>query len=174
MASYNFRSALNGFHREDVVHYLEYINAKNASQLAQLQADLEALRKENAALRENSEAKARCQALEEANAALAVELEQLKNQKTLEAQRSEEELEAYRRAERMERQTRQRAQQLSQRANGILADAGLKVATAAEDIGAMADQVASQLQVLQEAVIASKAALQEASLAISTLHPEEE
>ena len=32
----SFRSAFNGFNREDVVHYLEYLNAKHASQLDQL------------------------------------------------------------------------------------------------------------------------------------------
>ncbi len=180
-SSYNFRSALNGFHREDVVHYLEYVNSKNARQLAQLQADLDAARKENAQLRENQLEKSRYEELEQENASLAQQLQALQEelaavqaQKVQEIQHSEEELEAYRRAEWMERQTRQRAQQLCQRANGILADAGTKVEASANCIGAMADQVASQLQVLREAVLDSKAALQEASTAIYTLRPEEE
>lgn len=44
-----FRSALNGFNREDVVRYLEYINNKHSAQVAQLTNELEFLRsKENA------------------------------------------------------------------------------------------------------------------------------
>ena len=31
-APQNFRSAFNGFNREDVVHYLEYLNSKHQNQ----------------------------------------------------------------------------------------------------------------------------------------------
>lgn len=44
----NFRSAFNGFNREDVVHYIEYLNANHENQLKQLQADLAAAQKESA------------------------------------------------------------------------------------------------------------------------------
>ena len=37
----NFRSAFHGFNREDVVHYIEYLNATHASEIAQLRAELE-------------------------------------------------------------------------------------------------------------------------------------
>ena len=43
-ASQNFRTAFNGFNREDVVHYLEYINTKHTNQLNQLTAENESLR----------------------------------------------------------------------------------------------------------------------------------
>ena len=43
-APQNFRSAFNGFNREDVVHYLEYLNAKHTNQINQLTAENEALR----------------------------------------------------------------------------------------------------------------------------------
>ena len=45
----SFRSALNGFNREDVVHYIEYINAKHASEVNQLKSELELLRAKLAA-----------------------------------------------------------------------------------------------------------------------------
>jgi len=38
--SMNFRTAFHGFHREDVVHYIEYLNAKHTSELSQLRAEL--------------------------------------------------------------------------------------------------------------------------------------
>lgn len=43
-APQNFRSAFNGFNREDVVHYIEYLNAKHSAELNQLNAELELLR----------------------------------------------------------------------------------------------------------------------------------
>ena len=43
-APQNFRNAFNGFNREDVVRYLEYLNAKHAAQVNQLVADADFLR----------------------------------------------------------------------------------------------------------------------------------
>ena len=40
----NFRSAFNGFNREDVVHYLEYINTKHNNQISQLTSENQELR----------------------------------------------------------------------------------------------------------------------------------
>ena len=39
-----FRSALNGFNRDDVVSYLEYINNKNSQLVNRLTSETEALR----------------------------------------------------------------------------------------------------------------------------------
>lgn len=44
-ATLNFRSAFNGFNREDVVQYIEYLNANHSNQIHQLQADLAAAQK---------------------------------------------------------------------------------------------------------------------------------
>ena len=40
----NFRSAFNGFNREDVVHYIEYLNAKHAAEISQMNSELDYLR----------------------------------------------------------------------------------------------------------------------------------
>ncbi len=40
----NFRSAFNGFNREDVVHYIEFLNTKHAAELTQLNSELDYLR----------------------------------------------------------------------------------------------------------------------------------
>ena len=45
-APQNFRTAFNGFHKEDVVRYLEYINSKHTNQVNQLTAEAEELRKQ--------------------------------------------------------------------------------------------------------------------------------
>lgn len=44
---FNFRSAFNGFNREDVVQYIEYLNANHSNQIKQLQADLAAAQKDS-------------------------------------------------------------------------------------------------------------------------------
>ena len=45
----NFRSAFNGFNREDVVRYIEYVNAQHAAQIKEMNAELEFLRSKLAA-----------------------------------------------------------------------------------------------------------------------------
>ncbi len=187
-AAYNFRSALNGFNREDVVRYLEYINAKNANQTSQLKNDLENAEKEILRLRkleglqaELEALQVRCDALEQEKRDLNGQIEVLQQELVAESQkkaqvvnRSEEELEAYRRAERVERQARERTEALCQQANGILADAGIKVDEAAANLGLMAEQVNQQLHALQQAVVSSKAVLQEASIALCSVRPKDE
>lgn len=47
MAQKTFRSAFNGFNREDVVHYIDYLNTKLTSEINQLNSELEFLRSKN-------------------------------------------------------------------------------------------------------------------------------
>lgn len=193
-ASYNFRTAFNGFNREDVVHYIEYINSKHTTQLNQLRTDLTAAQQENAVLKaqpqHNPELEAQVAALTEKLAQLEEELLTAQIAKSdLEAQladmttqrdaalndqaqvqrRNEEELEAYRRAERVERQAKERTEAMYQKANGVLADATAKVDNASAQIAGIADQVAAQLAVLQQAVTGSKTALKDAATTLYTI-----
>ena len=187
-ASYNFRTAFNGFNREDVVHYIEYINSKHTTQLNQLRTDLAAAQQENSQLKDqpqhDPDLEAQVAALTEKLVQLEEELltaqiakSDLENQLAdMTAQRdaalndqaqvlrrNEEELEAYRRAERVERQAKERTEAMYQKANGVLADATAKVDAASSQIAGIADQVAAQLTVLQQAVTGSKAALKDAA-----------
>lgn len=197
-ASYNFRPAFNGFNREDVVHYIEYINAKHTAQVNQLRTDLAAIQQENAALKAQPQKDPQ---LEEQLAQLQEKIARLEEE-VLTAQiaksdaetqladmtaqrdaalseqaniqrRNEQELEAYRRAERMERQAKERTEAMYQKANGVLADATAKVDDAAGQITGIADQVAAQLAVLQQAVSGSKAALKDAATTLYAIRPEE-
>lgn len=199
-----FRSALNGFNREDVVHYLEYINNKHAAQVAQLNGDAEQLRRQldDVDPEELDALKDRCEELEAALDAANAEKDALQQQvealtrkvQELEQAAQEpkaapapvkeaapvfsgsatQELEAYRRAERAERMAKERAQQICRQTNAILADATLKVDGAAAQIGAVTDQVMAQLNLLQSAVSSSRLALQEAAVTMSSLTAEEE
>lgn len=205
-----FRTAFNGFNREDVVRYIDYLNTKHASEIAQLNSELEFLRNRPAQTEPAPVAPAaavdesviaeqagrirelfdQCReqeqmiaAVEREKAELAdrlaaaqEELVQLRDQMDTAAQqqvsfksRMEEELEAYRRAERTERLARERAERMYQQANGVLADATVKVDDAATQIGALSDRVISQLTELQNAVSGSKQALRDAAATMYTI-----
>lgn len=165
---HNFRSSFRGFNRQDVVNYIEFINNKHNSELEQLKNQLqEALaRPTDAELAEKlAAAEARIQELE---TALAEAVPATGPSCT------EQELEAYRRAERTERVARERAQQVYQQANAVLADATQQAESASAHIGAIADQVAAQLKEYQDAVLGTKATFQDAVATLHAIRPEEE
>ena len=105
----NFRAAFNGFNREDVVHYIEYLNSKHTGALNQLKSDNQTLADELEALRAKPDLTEKCAQLRDENQELHTQVEELTAQieeltKQLEeAQQftplADEELEAYRRAE---------------------------------------------------------------------------
>lgn len=169
----NFRSAFNGFNRQDVVHYIEYINNQHNAQIAQLNTQLQAARESLSnggqdpdLLAQLEEARAKCAELEATVAKLQAQQPA--------AAKTDEELEAYRRAERAERMAQTRSQQIYNQANAALADACLKVDAATAQIGTIADQVTAQLRQYQEAVDGTKASFQEAAAAMYAIRPEEE
>ena len=182
-APQNFRTAFNGFHREDVVRYLEYLNSKHTSEINQLNSEVEFLRSklENAQpseefvaleaerddLKTQLEAiTARCEELEAALAAAQTAPAEA-------AVDPAQELEAYRRAERTERMAKERAELVYHQINGVLADATVKVDSVSTQISGMADQVMSQLTQLQVAIGNSKQALKEAASTMYAIRPNE-
>ena len=178
-APQNFRTAFNGFNREDVVRYLEYINNKHTVQINQLTEENTMLRArlEETPAEDNAEA---VEALtEQLNEALArcAELEKqlarqsdVKEESVLSASAAEE-LEAYRRAERIEREAKERAELVYFQANGVLTEASAKVDGLSANITDMADQVMQQLTQLQMAVSSSKQALQDAASIMNAIKP---
>lgn len=171
----SFRTALNGFNRQDVVRYIEYLNNKHAAEVEQLNTQLSTAREAVAnatdpALKRQLEVeKAKNEVLEKTIAELQTALAQKDPAGNLNA----EELEAYRRAERMEREAQQRAGQIHAQVDAILADAALRVKESTARVSTMADQAAAQLQQCQEAIAATKAAFEEASSAIAAIGAEE-
>ena len=179
----NFRSAFNGFNREDVVHYIEYLNTKHTGALNQLKAENQTLTEELEALRakpdlseEYAQLQAEKEALQEQCASLAAQVEAL-NRQLEEAQQSaplaDEELEAYRRAEKAERTARERARQIYCQATGALADATTQVDDAAEHFKLLSQRISGQLSELQATVEKSKNALQGAAATMYTICPTE-
>ena len=181
-AQQNFRTALNGFNREDVVRHIEYLNARHAAEINQLNSELEYLRthrsepapaatpdpvieQQAARIRELFD---RCQELER-------ELETLKAEKDKPSTASQAaELEAYRRAERVERLAKERAEQVCHQVNGTLADATLRVDEAAALLNGVTDKVMEQLTQLQTAVTSSRQALTDAAATMYALRPDAE
>jgi len=189
MAQQTFRSAFNGFNREDVVHYIEYLNAQHAAEVNQLRSELEFLR--NSAQQQPAaeecpdstliEAQAnrirelfdKCKEQEQTIAELTARLEESVQPAAFKSC-TEEELEAYRRAERAERLARERAEQVYHRTNAILSDATAKVDEAAAAMSRMTDHVSGQLTQLQDAVSGSKQALYDAAAAMYAIRPDGE
>lgn len=162
-ANQHFRSAFRGFNREDVVHYIEYLNNHYTRQLEDLSAQLQAAQ---AAPTADAELLERLQAAEERCAQLEAQLAEKEAAAPAPAPTAtEEELEAYRRAERTERQARERAQQIYTQANAVLAEVTLKAETASAQVAAAADQVTAKLQ-------GTKAAFEDAVAALYAIRPE--
>ena len=173
----SFRSALNGFNREDVVHYLEYLNTKHSNQVNQLTAENETLRQQVEALPDAESQRLLVASLEEKCAELTRQLEQShcavpeQVQEPALSPSASEELEAYRRAERIEREAKERAELVYFQANNVLTEASARVDGISSDITEMADKVMTQLTQLQVAVSSSKQALQDASSIMGAIRP---
>lgn len=168
----NFRSALNGFNREDVVHYIEYINKNHASQVNQLKTEIQTLQAELATLRSAEPAPDLSDELAAANARIAALESEL--QQAQDRPKTESELEAYRRAERAERIANERVTQMYQQANGVLADATARTDDAAGKIAAMSDTIAAHLTELQAALAAGRNSMKDAAAAMYAIRPVEE
>jgi uncharacterized phage infection (PIP) family protein YhgE len=179
----NFRSAFNGFNREDVVHYIEYLNSKHTGALNQLKSENQTLAEELDALRDKPDMTEECALLREENRELHAQVEELTAKiEELTAQLedaqqftplADEELEAYRRAEKAERTARERARQIYCQATGALSDATAQVDDAAEHFKILSQRIGEQLSELQATVERSKNALQGAAATMYTIRPSE-
>lgn len=190
-APQKFRTAWNGFHRVDVVQYLQFLNNKHQTQVNQLNMEIETLRAQMESMTHESsgldealsqveslkEELVECQAqrddletkLEEANESYAA-LEGRCN--ALEQQlREQAPLDTYRHAETMERESRTRAELVYYQASGVLNQASTKVDGAAEQITALADQATESLTRLQMALSDSKHTLQDAAALMKAIRP---
>lgn len=172
-APQKFRSAFNGFNREDVVHYLEYINSKHATQVNQLQSEADFLRSKLETQAPSQEQTDVIAALEAERDALRAQVEALEARcaalETTTASNPDSELEVYRRAERTERMARERADLISRQTNVVLGEASVKVNDLATQVTPLADQILEQLSQLQSTIASGKQSLQDAAVILSTL-----
>lgn len=162
-AVHNFRSALSGFNRQDVVQYIEYMNNKHSAEIAQLNNQLQAAQEAATNTADLSALEERLQAAE----ARCAELEALLASGGQLVNAPDDELEVYRRAERAERLARERASQIYAQANAVLADTTVKVEAMSNDMAGLYEQFSSKLQ-------DGKAMLQDAVATLYAIRPEEE
>ena len=163
-ATQRFRSAFNGFNREDVVNYIEYLNNQHTAQLEQLNNQLREARGEVSA-----DALAELQGRLEAALQRCAELEE-----KLSAQEStvSKELEAYRRAEEVERMANTRAKEIYANAHTALADATSMAEAAAEEFHQVAERTAQQLKECNDSIFATVSSFTSAASALNQVDPE--
>ena len=190
-APQKFRSALNGFNREDVASYLEYLNSKHTAQVNQLTSEADILRSKLDSAQPVQNQGHIIAALEAERDELRAQLEDQKIycaalEKALEEARlapapapvapvpssDADELEIYRRAERTERMARERADLIYRQTNGILNEASVRVNDMAQQVLPIADQILMQITNLQNTVNGAKQSLQDAVVIINTLRPD--
>lgn len=182
----NFRSALNGFNREDVVRYLEYLNTQHKNQINQLTAERDAVQTQLDQMlllpRFDPQLKEELEEVTRERDQLREQLEQLQavSQPGTQLDQEEpagltgiaaEELEAYRRAERLERVAKEKAELVYHQASGILSQATAKMDGITKELTDRADEVMEQLTQLQMTVSSSKQALQDAASLMNTIRP---
>lgn len=161
MATQHFRSAFNGFNRQDVVHYIELLNHQHNAQIEQLNNQLQ-----------NAKAPTDDRLQAQLDAALA-KIAQLEAQLSgAPVASTQQELEAYRRAEQTERAARERAQQICTQANAVLADTTAKAEAASIQVAALAEQANEQLKAYQDAVSGAQELFRDAVAALSAIKPE--
>lgn len=161
-APQRFRSALNGFNREDVVNYIEYLNNRYTAQIDQLNNQLQESKSTV-----SDDMIAGLQAQLDAALMRCAELEEkLSNTQTVDVTR---ELEAYRRAEEVERKANVRAQEICNQARSALADATTMAESAAEEFNQVAERTTQQLKEYQASIASTVSSFKTAASALNAV-----
>ena len=159
-----FRSALNGFNREDVVNYIEYINNRHNTEVEQLKNQLQDVKGSV-----SEDVVADLQAQLEAALQRCSELEEKLSVKEADSNR---ELEAYRRAEEAERLAKVRAQDIYERANSALAAATAMAESAADEFNQVAERTSQQLREYQSSISATVSSFKSVAASLNTVKPQ--
>ena len=159
-----FRSALNGFNREDVVNYIEYINNRHTAEVEQLKNQLQ-----EAKGSVSEEVLADLQVQLDAALQRCAELEEKLNVKEADSNR---ELEAYRRAEEAERLAKVRAQDIYDQANTALSTATAMAESAAEEFIQVAERTSQQLKEYQASISATVNSFKSVAASMNAVKPQ--
>ena len=160
-----FRSAFNGFNRDDVVNYIEYLNNRYTAQLDQLNNQLKESKEGP-----SSDVVAGLQAQLDAALMRCAELEeQLNNQQEATVSR---ELEAYRRAENAERLANARAQKIYDKVYSAIDEATGLAESATGEFSIIAQRTIAQLQEYQASVALTVQNFKNAAAAMQSAKPE--
>ena len=160
-----FRSAFNGFNREDVVNYIEYLNNRHTAQLEQLNNQLQ--ESQNAV---SQELVADLQAQLDAALQRCSELEAQLNSRQEDTVTKE--LEAYRRAEEAERKAKERANETYAQAQAALEGATTMAEAAAEEFNQVAERTTQQLKEYQASIAATVDSFKSAAASLNAVKAE--
>lgn len=175
----NFRSALHGFNRTDVVQFIQ-------AQTTEHEKALRLLREENARLQEALEAaRAEAQEAKAQNETLAAELDHAKQAvetpapveipldapmapvasvvATAPVNFNEMELAAYRRAEMTERMARERAAASAERMKTVFAQADEKLSLTSQDLATLLDAFRADFEKVQQVLTTAQGIVDESS-----------
>ena len=172
-----FRSALNGFNREDVVQFIQSLTARHDRELADLKEEKKRLQ---AALdKSGGEVDALRQRIAElegqlAEANTALEEATAPQPEPEKPDWNAQELAAYRRAEEVERQSRERAKQLHRELTGLVADASVQMEEANDALEQAMAQITEDLTRLQTAMAAGKKVLNDTGCSLRASGGEDE
>ena len=159
-----FRSAFNGFNREDVVNYIEYLNNRHAAERDQLNTQLQ-----EAKGAVSADVVADLQAQLDAALARCAELEE---KLIVQESTARKELEAYRRAEEAERKANERAREIYAQAQAALDGATNMAEAAAEEFNQVAQRTAQQLKEYQSSIAATVESFKSAAASLNAVKPE--
>lgn len=169
----NFRSAINGFNRSDVVNYIEestIAQEKTLRQLrdevAKLRAAMDKLRSEKDELAEALAAAKEVPAAPETAPAQPVPAEPAHLPPCVPG---ELELGAYRRAESVERNARLRARKLCRQVNEIIENASAKMVESTDDVQTLMQDLSINLRRLTDTFAALKLTFDDTSSAFESI-----
>lgn len=146
--TYSFRSALNGFHRGDVISFLEALTLKHAAELEEKTEALRLVREEVERLRQEN---LRLQASASSSGA-GREKPAADTPRETPSAAAAQELEAYRRAERYEREARLRAGKIYGDVSAAVDSAGAKLSEQEKYLTSVSATISSDIAALQAAM----------------------
>ena len=164
--TYSFRTALQGFNRADVVHFIEQNTAAHEAELRQLQLENSRLAQQlNDANTYIVQLQQTVTSLQQAPAAPAAPEPVLPplEQETPPSQYEELELAAYRRAEQAERKARERAAAFYQKIDDLVAKTNDQLAQDDKSLGALAGELGANLAALQQVMAKIRATLDDST-----------
>ena len=150
--SYSFRSSLHGFHRGDVIDFLEKLSASHETELRERDEELRILREELADAKSSLELAQTEIDLLRLGEETAPEPEPAPQQEACEPGDPNRELEAYRRAERYEREAKIRAEKICADASDAVKQAGAQLEDRQAKMYSATDALGADFAALQAAV----------------------
>ena len=180
MSTANFRTSLGGFHRADVVNFIEETSLTHEKAIRNLKDEIGALQTQLSAMK--AEKDALLQELAEKEKEIAAYVAASSKQETPTASQEaspdspssgldELELAAYRRAEAMERTAQLRAQKLLQQVNGIVENVAAQFSSSKNEIADLGADLQTNLKHLQNAFSQLQLQLEVTSRTLSQFEP---